>query len=57
MDICGYGFHRVDQPAVFIHADVRLIAKVLGVTLFDLMGIRITLFLFVLGKRGSGNNC
>ena len=43
----SYCFHRVNQSAVRIHADVLLVAEVPLVALFDGMSFRITLLFFV----------
>ena len=48
--IGGCCFHRVNQSAVRIHADVLLIAEVPLVALFDGMSFRITL-LFLVFRR------
>ena len=56
MDIGGCRLHCVDQSAIFIHADMSLIAKVPCFALLDLMCIRSPLFLLVLDGRRCGNN-
>ena len=48
--IGGCCFHRVNQSAVRIHADVLLVAEVPLVALFDGMSFRITL-LFLVFRR------
>ena len=56
MNIGGCRLYCVDQSAVLINADMGLIAKVPGVALLGLMGIRIPLLLLVLGGRRCGND-
>ena len=56
MYICRCGFHCVYQSAVLVHADMCLISKVLSVSLFDLMGIRVSFLLLILGRRWGRND-
>lgn len=51
MNICTGYLHVVCQPRFFVNADMRLIAKVPGVSLLNLMGIWVPLRLSVFGGR------
>ena len=44
------------QSAVLVHADMCLISKVPCVTLLDLMGIRVSFLLLILGRRWGRND-
>lgn len=56
VDIGRCGFHCVNHSAVLVHADMCLVPKVPGVTLLDLMGIRILFLLLILGRRWGRND-
>jgi len=47
---------RVDNTAVLIYANVRLVAEMPSVTLLRLMSIRITLLFLILGRTGGRND-
>lgn len=49
-------FERMYQPGIFINTNVRFIAKMLRISLFNLMGIRIPLLLHVFCRRRSLDN-
>ena len=53
MDIGGRHLKRMDQTAVFVHANVGLISKVPFIALFYLMRIRVPLLVLVFVEDGA----
>ena len=56
MDIGGRHLERMDQTAVFVHANVGLISKVPFIALFYLMRIRVPLLVLVFCRGWSCND-